>query len=212
MTRNRSTTTEMAAGPTHDVEDRAGGPDDWTALIDRWRTGDSGAFRDVVHRFHAPLLSYVISMLRNLHEAEDAVQDTWLKAHRSAHQIRDASSVWGWLKRIAHNSALDAARESRRRGIPTDPALLSEIGGDPAEGGDGTNDEIPLEAIVDAIESLPETYREAAVYHYLQEWPYAKIAVVLGIAPAAARQRISRAGKMLRLALHQTGKANCHDV
>jgi len=71
---------------------------------------------------------------------------------------------------------------------------------------------ITLVAIVAAIERLPETYREAAVYHYLQEWPYPKIAAALGIGEEAARQRISRAGKLLRSALRHAREEECHDM
>ena len=164
-------------------------------------------------RFQGPLLSYVLAILRHLQDAEDVVQETLLRAHASVGQIREAAALWGWLKRIAHNAAIDAARKSGRNGIPTDPAVLVAMADSrPENKGENPEEELSLDAIVRAIEGLPATYREAAVYHYLLEWPYQKIAGTLGIDPAAARQRISRAGKMLRGALCQNRDADRHDM
>ena len=183
---------------------RAPGPAD--LLVERWRAGDPGAFREVVERFQGPLLSYAVSVLRHLQDAEDVVQETLMRAHASVHQLHEPASLWAWLKRIAHNAAVDAARKSGRHGTPTDPSALREIG---EEAGGEENDEATrgpsLEAIVREIEKLPGTYRQAAVYYFLQEWPCAKIALALGIDAANARQRICRAGKMLRTALSTHG-------
>jgi RNA polymerase sigma-70 factor, ECF subfamily len=194
-------------------QDRAGESVRAHVLVDRWRSGDQAAFREVVDRYRGPLLSYVLSLLRHLQDAEDVVQETLVRAHTSVHQLREAASLWGWLKRIAHNAAMDSARQSGRRGTPTDPSVIREIGGSIAEEGDnGAEIVLSLETIVQAIETLPETYRQAAIYHYLEEWPYAKIAGTLGIDAVAARQRISRAGTMLRNALRQTGDSEHHDM
>jgi len=182
-------------------------------LVSRWRAGDPEAFGEVVERYQGPLLAYVLAMLHHLQDAEDVVQETLMRAHASVHQLREPGSLTGWLKRIARNAALDAAKKSGRQGTPTDPSLMGEIGD--AFGGEDRNAEeagVTLETIVRAIQTLPETYREAAVYHYLQEWPSAKIAETLGIDAAAARQRISRAGKMLREGLGKSRDAEHHDL
>lgn len=194
--------------PGEVLRETTGAPTPLELLVDRWRSGDPAAFREVVGRFQGPLLSYVLSVLGHLQDAEDVVQETLMSAHASVHRLREPASLWGWLKRIAHNAAVDAARKSGRHGTPTDPSLLGEIG---EEAGAGENDEPPggpsLEAIVREIERLPETYRQAAVYHFLQEWPCAKIAAALGIDAANARQRISRAGRMIRTALSTHGNS-----
>ncbi|HMK37957.1 MAG TPA: RNA polymerase sigma factor [Bacteroidota bacterium] len=193
--------------------DRAGEGGRTGALVTRWRSGEPDAFREIVDEFRGPLLSYAFSILRHLQDAEDVVQETLMRAHTSVHQLREAASVWGWLKRIAHNAAMDAARTSARRGTPTDPSVLGEINdGIAGEGSEGQEAVISLETIVSAIESLPETYRQAAIHHYLQEWPYTKIALSLGIDAATARQRISRAGKMLRSALCQHRDTEDNDM
>jgi len=174
------------------------------ALQDPWRSGDELAFRQMVQRFQGPLLSYVVQHIRNLQDAEDTVQDSFLRAHRSLHQLRDKDKLWEWLKQIGHNVAMDFHRQERRRGIPTDPETIREMGDQRQDRqGDDLNEADPpsLQAIVDAIEELPETYRQVAVYRFLQEWSYAKISETLGLDPAAVRQRISRASRILRTTL-----------
>jgi len=177
-------------------------------LLERWRSGDARAIEEVVDCFHGPLLSYLVSTLHHLQDAEDVAQETFFRAHRSVGQLRDPEKVWAWLKRIAHNLAMDRLARARRAGVATDPDALQEIaeraqanGPEQADDPGDPPSSLSLVLIVRAIEELPETYRQVAVYHYLQEWPYDRIARALGIEPAAARQRISRANKLLRIAL-----------
>ena len=179
-------------------------------LLERWRSGDARAFEEVVDCYHGPLLSFLVSTLHHLQDAEDVAQETFLRAHRSVQQLRDPERLWEWLKRIAHNLAMDRLAGARRAGVSKDPDEIQRIaekvqgnGQDEGDDPDDARDVLSLDSIVRAIEELPETYRQVAVYHYLQEWPYGKIAQALGIEPGAARQRISRANKLLRSALGQ---------
>lgn len=190
------------------VEDKAERTDSSRLLIDQLRSGDREAFKQVVRRFQGPLLSYVFHMIRNLQDAEDVVQETFIRVHRSIHQLRDTEKLWEWLKRIAHNAAMDFVRHAGRRGTSTDPAVIQEMADEQhskesqdVHTQDSDSPNLSLEKIVGAIEELPDIYRQAAIYRFLQEWPYAAIAEALGLEPATVRQRISRATKMLRTSL-----------
>jgi len=203
----------MSSGRENDA--RGAGREEISVLASRWRAGEHSALREVIRRFQAPLLSYAMSLLGSLNDAEDVVQETWIRAHGGIRDLRDPSGLWAWLRRIAHNSAMDAAKRARRHEAPEDPSALEIQAAHQARvGGENGTDEgtITLGAIIAAIENLPETYREAAVYHYLQEWPHADIAVALGISEEAARQRVSRAGRLLRSALRQAREEECHDL
>lgn len=195
--------------------ERARGSEESSLLAARWRAGEPSALGEMVKRFQGPLLAYAMSLLGSLHEAEDVVQETWIRADRAIADLRDPAGVWAWLRRISHNAAMDAAARTRRQGAPTDPSALEEKAAlNPPDAEEHREEPSPitLVAIIGAIESLPETYREAAVYHYLQEWPYSRIAGALGIGEEAARQRVSRAGKLLRSALRKAREEECHDM
>ncbi|HTO94850.1 MAG TPA: RNA polymerase sigma factor [Bacteroidota bacterium] len=201
--------------PAQENVTQALGPEETSGLALRWRSGDTAALGEIVRRFQGPLLAYAVSLLGRLDEAEDVVQETWIRAHRGIGELRDPSGVLSWLRRIAHNTAIDAAKRARRRGAPTDPSELEErasrahVEENETPGGGPS---LTLGSIIAAIERLPETYREAAVYHYLQEWPYPRIAAALGIGEEAARQRVSRAGRLLRSALREAPEGECHDM
>ena len=165
-------------------------------LVRRWRSGDTSAFEALVHRYSGPLLSYVFSIVRQMQDGEDVVQDTFFRAFRSVKQLRDEGSVWLWFKQIAHNLAIDCVKRSVRQGVTADPDTIEKL--------DTRRDEMKhsiLPEILQSIEALPETYRKTAIYFYLEEWPYSQIAETLGIEPATVRQRISRINRLLRESL-----------
>lgn len=184
------------------IQEAQSSSDSTTELAHRWRMGDDSAFERLVDRYSGPLLSFAISRLRHLQDGEDAVQETFLRAYRSAHQLRDENRLWLWLKQIANNVLMDALKRGRRSSaIAVDPEEMEKI-----EARDKAGPHFTLQEIAEIIEGLPETYRETAIYFYLQEWPYSKIAETLGIEPATVRQRISRANRLLRESLGRKHK------
>ncbi|HSE39572.1 MAG TPA: sigma-70 family RNA polymerase sigma factor [Acidobacteriota bacterium] len=166
-------------------------------LARRWRSGDQSAFEKIVERYRGPLLSYAISRVRHLQDSEDIVQDTFLRAHRSVKQLKDENKLWLWLKQIAHNSAVDLLKRALRMGDSTDPQEFDQIENNKID----FAQKISLQDIIEVIEGFSETYRETAIYYYLEEWPYSQIAETLNLEPAAVRQRISRINRLLREAL-----------
>ena len=70
-------------------------------LIYRARTGDEGAFADLMRAYHAFVYAIVIGMVDNSHDAEEVVQDTFLSAYRGLTQLEDAAKFKSWLAEIA---------------------------------------------------------------------------------------------------------------
>lgn len=173
--------------------------DSTTELARRWRSGDISAFEKLVQRYNGPLLSYVISKIHHLQDGEDIVQEALFRAHRSKHQLKDDTKLWLWLKQITHNAMIDAIKRARRWGILTDPQEMEELMNQQQGFGSG----FTLPEIVEQIERLPETYRETAIYYYLEEWPYSRIAEAQGVDPVTIRQRITRASRLLRESLRR---------
>jgi RNA polymerase sigma-70 factor (ECF subfamily) len=166
-------------------------------LARRWRSGDNSAFEKIVERYRGPLLSYPLSRVRHLQDSEDIVQETFLRAVRSIQQLKDQSKLWLWLKQIAHNVSADSLKRTLRWGPSSDPQEFDQIQNGKTE----VEYKISLQDVVEIIEGFPETYRDTAIYYYLEEWPYSKIAETLNLEPAAVRQRISRINRMLRESL-----------
>src|SRR5262249_6229393 len=135
--------------------------------------------------------------VRQLQDSEDIVQETFLRAHRSVRQLKNENSVWLWFKQIAHNASADLFKRVLRRESFLDSRELEQL----EENKSGSARGITLQDIVEVIEKLPETYRQTAIYYYLEEWPYSKIAETLDLEPAAVRKRISRISRLLRESL-----------
>src|SRR5215475_12542061 len=90
-------------------------------LLDAARAGDETAFAQIVEDYHAEIHAHCYRMLGSLHDAEDALQDTFLRAWRGLTGFRTGSTLRTWLYRIATNACLDViARRPKGRALPID--------------------------------------------------------------------------------------------
>ncbi|MDV3123401.1 RNA polymerase sigma factor SigM [Mycobacterium sp. 21AC1] len=165
--------------------------------------GDRYAFAELVARHHAQLLRLAYLTSRHHDDADDAVQDALLSAHRTAASFRYDSAVSSWLYRIVVNACLDRLRRAR-----TQPAVshcegidhLDDIGqgnhlGDPAHRVDTA---IMVER---ALLKLPVEQRAAVVAVDMQGYSVAETALLLGIAEGTVKSRCARARTKLARSL-----------
>src|SRR5213080_3804287 len=100
------------------------------AVIDAARRGDEGAFRDLVEPHRSELHAHCYRMLGSLHDAEDALQETLLRAWRGLARFEGRSSLRSWLYTIATNASLRAIERRPKRILPIDygPASVDPHG------------------------------------------------------------------------------------
>jgi RNA polymerase sigma-70 factor (ECF subfamily) len=166
--------------------------------------------------FEAEALGYLdglygaaLRLTRNPADAEDLVQDTYVKAFRSAHQFKPGTNLKAWLFTILHNGYRNRRRDSARDPVDVDSERL-ELSPpvDPSVGPEeallrGTMD-VDLQAALDA---LPEAFREAVWLRDVEEFPYADIARMFGVPIGTVMSRISRGRRMLFDALKNESTA-----
>ncbi len=174
-------------------------------------TGTREAFEVLVDRYHAPLLQYLARQTGNPELAVDLTQETFLSAFRNLDQLADNGAFAAWLYGIARNQLrMEWRRRRLRHLVSLDwlPALLERD--TPAlRLPDGSTRCEEREAIQQALDGLSHPLREALLLHRLAGFSGEEVAQILGISPAAARKRISRAAaEFQRQYDDETG---CHD-
>jgi len=148
-------------------------------------------------------------------DAEDLVQETYLKAFRAADRFEPGTNLKAWLFTILHNTARNRARDRAREAVTYDSETVDRAADMPPDIGAGrfvdTPETLLLRDVLDpelkaAIEELPEAFRQAVWLRDVEEFSYAEIAEMLAIPVGTVMSRISRGRRMLfdRLSVSRT--------
>lgn len=162
--------------------------------------GDLEAFGLLYQRYFGSVAASVGRILKNRHDAEDAVQDTFLTARRRLVAFRGEGSFEGWLRRIGVNCALDSL-ERRGRMEPTAGEELEGLPEDAPPAGGQLDGEVFQAAFQRALARLPAEFREAFSLAVLGRTPYDEAALAVGISRELLKVRVFRARKMLQESL-----------
>jgi RNA polymerase sigma-70 factor, ECF subfamily len=134
-------------------------------------------------------------------DAEDLVQDTYLKAFRAADQFEPGTNIKAWLFTILHNTFLNRRRRAVKEPIAVESEeierLAADLPDDPV-----TPEQLLLRDTLDAdlqaaLDGLPEAFREAVWLRDVEEFTYAEIAGMLGVPIGTVMSRISRGRRLL---------------
>ena len=148
----------------------------------------------LVLQYQQSLLRTCFLYLRDRTLAEDAVQETFLKAYRSLASFRGECSEKTWLMKIAINTCCDLRRAHRLRSI--DPRRIPELLPQAAEPFAPAEEELVTQVI-----QLPRKLREVILLYYYQDMTVTEIAVSLGISQSSVSGRLKRARGKLRTLL-----------
>lgn len=174
------------------------------AAIERTIAGDGDGFRVLVERYSQIVFRLAYRMTGSAEDAEDVVQETFLRAYRAISTYDGRASFTTWLYRIASNYALDLLDKRRRRGEQQPPARADEEQQDwevpaAAPGPDRLAEGSQLQRRLRiAMAQLTPQERSAFVLRHFEELPIEEISGTLGIGPAATRHSIFRAVQKMR--------------
>jgi RNA polymerase sigma-70 factor (ECF subfamily) len=189
-------------------------PDD--ELVRLARGGDDAAFSALVRRHAGVAFRVSLRLTGSVADAEEAMQEAFLQLHKKLAEFRGEARFSTWFYRIVTNAALMNRRSARRRRTEPIDVLM------PAFDEQGTHARLDVDCLlpelpdalaergelrtklVDALESLPDGYREAFVLRDLEELSSEEVGAVLGLDAAAVRQRVHRARLTLRGLLRKT--------
>jgi RNA polymerase sigma-70 factor (ECF subfamily) len=154
------------------------------------------------------LLAHCYRMLGSWDDAEDAVQETYLRAYRSWDGFEQRATVRTWLHRIATNVCLNAARDRGRRALPSGIAAPGDRAGEPADVLPGEHwiqpfaddrDDVRL-ALVAGMQTLAPMQRAVLLLHDVLRFPATDVADMLDTSVSAVKSRLRRARARLDLA------------
>jgi RNA polymerase sigma-70 factor (ECF subfamily) len=158
-----------------------------------------GQFADLVEPHRRELRVHCYRLVGSFDEAEDLVQETFLKAWRRWADFAGRSSVRTWLFRIATNTCLDHLDGRARRGLPDDPGTVEWLQPYPDEPGESAVARETIElAFLAAIQHLPPRPRAVLILRDVLGWPAADTADALELSVAAANSALQRGRTTLR--------------
>src|SRR6516162_1557306 len=180
---------------------------------------DQATFTDVAMEFMPGLYSAALRMTRNPSDAEDLVQETYLKAYRAYGSFQEGTNLKAWLYRILTNTFINTYRARKRRPDQVelddveDFYLYRRLGGlEAADANRSTESEV-LESIPDdevkaALESIPEQFRMAVILADVEGFSYKEIADILDVPIGTVMSRIHRGRRALQKELWEYAERN----
>lgn len=164
-------------------------------IIESVLRGQTRDYRELMCRYQASAFRLAYGVLGRREEAEDATQETFIKAYDKLDTCRERSRFWPWLRRITLNTCLTRLSRERPCDNIADMPEADCSPDDPVES--EIMRQVELEDIRKAIAGLPDAYRTIVVLRYQEELPYSEIADMLGETLSAVQVRLHRARKML---------------
>lgn len=189
------------------VFERRSAPDDGAELLAALRRGEETAYEAVMRRYNQRLFRTARGILSDDAEAEDAVQDAYVRAFLKIGDLKNAEGLGAWLSRIAANEALARLRAAKRRPAPattteqSDETLAERMDSQlPTPEQSAATAEV-RELIERAIDTLPDDFRAVFMLRAVEQLDARETADCLGIKVETVKTRYHRARNILRIAL-----------
>ena len=158
------------------------------------------AFADQALSYIDALYGTALRLTRKAQDAEDLVQDTYLKAFRASKQFERGTNLKAWLFTILHNTFRNMRRHDGRNPVDVNSETVEQAAD--AAGDDRTPEQILARATLDselqaALDELPDAFRQAVWLRDVEEFSYAEIAAITDVPIGTVMSRISRGRKLL---------------
>ncbi|MHB1307007.1 MAG: sigma-70 family RNA polymerase sigma factor [Limisphaerales bacterium] len=195
----------MDASPNRPAPSPARDPEDLT-LVRRAQGGDLSAYDELVRRHQERIYATLYHMTSNHEDANDLVQETFIKAHRALKSFKGDASFFTWLYRIAVNKTINFLKQRKNRGHMSlndldlnpehDPDLIALVSENTPRRETGL---IELqEKLNAALQKLSEPHRMVVTLHDIQGLPHEEIGIIVGCNVGTVRSRLFYARQQLQ--------------
>ena len=160
----------------------------------------SGVLADEALTHIDSLYGAAMRLTRNPADAEDLVQETYVKVFRFGGQFKPGTNLKAWLHTILHNTFLNMRRHAKRDPVDVDSEQVEQAPAGPIDG--ETPEDILMRRSLGtdlqaAVDALPETFRQAVWLRDVEDFSYREIADILSVAAGTVMSRISRGRRQL---------------
>lgn len=166
--------------------------------IERFLSGDAGAFEELYHRYQPYVYNVVHGIVQNPEDARDVTQEVFLHVYDALSSFRGGSAFSTWLYRVAVNTAITHVRKERRHTrVPLDSLqeLRADLEAEPEYQADRAE---TREQVQHLLAQLPEQHRAVLVLRYFQDLSLEEIAQAMNCSVAAVKVRLHRARNSFR--------------
>lgn len=209
--RPRSPAAPLPATPDHFRQPADQQQEEDEALVARAQRGDTGAFDILIERYQQRLYATVYHMTSNHEDANDVVQDVFIKAYRSLNSFKGQSSFYTWIYRIAVNRTINFVKRRKNKGhfslndvdndIESDPDFVELMSHVTPRTEAGRNE--LQEKLNEALQKLSEEHRTVVVLHDVQGLTHADIAKIMRCPETTVRSRLFYARQQLQSMLNR---------
>ena len=180
-------------------------------LIARIKNGDDSGFNELVAKYANKAYQIAYGLLSNKPDAEEVVQDAFMKVYKNLDKFRGDSSFTTWFYRIVTNLSRNKYHWNRRRGADINVSVSSNLWSNSEEVKDIELPDTKLEpdvliqrketesTLIDSINRLPEKLKEVILLRHIEELSYQQIADVLNCELGTVKSRLARAREALKV-------------
>jgi len=175
-------------------------------LVARAQMGDAAAFEALIGRWHEKIYSLVYGMTSNREDAQDILQEVFIKAYRSIGRFRGTASFYTWIYRIAVNHTINYRKKRTRQAALSLNEMDDSIEKDPVferlQVFHGPRHEVSVselhEKLNKALQTLSDKHRTVVVMHDMEGVPHEEIAKMLRCSTGTVRSRLFYARRLLQ--------------
>ena len=169
-------------------------------IVEKCKQNDRQAQMQLYNQYCNGMLIVALRFVKDTMEAEDIVQEAFIKAFSKLEQYKTEVSFGAWLKRIVINRCIDVLKSKKQRLIELEEHHLNVVDTD-YENEWLVEDEITIEDVKTAIEALPEKYKYGVMLYLMEGYDHQEISEILNISEVASRTQLSRGKQKLQNAL-----------
>jgi RNA polymerase sigma-70 factor (ECF subfamily) len=168
-------------------------------IVEGCKAGKRKAYSMLYKKYASTMLGLCLRYSKNLQEAEDVLQEGFIKVFHNISRFRQEGSFEGWIRRIMINAAIDHYKSNLKNAFHHDIDELEEkIGSMPEEEGNYRDIEIPAERLMAMVQELPDGYRIVFNLFVMEGYSHKEIADRLQVTENTSKTQLLKARKALR--------------